>query len=754
MSLKAKCMSVFALALTPLIAAQSNDAPPPTETINVELKTMPHRAFAGLRQNDAPQPVWTLGDIHPLGQPVISPDGHWLVITRRGDRYGELLVIVDLVNRKATEYKVPLPGVVGAAVFSRDGGELRGIVNTPQGYGFARWDFPAMKLKIIQLGPGVAFAAALTHKQDRAVVMREDGVACVFDVATGTKRFDVTIQQGKVDFYSAALAISPDDTVVNSGVIRPGNEWVRWSLTDGKRLASREVHEFLHWGRPVACNADGSALIVAAHFTMEMLSSATGERLAIYPGNGLNTLHNQPGVGLAAAPIGQGETFGIIDTQTGQLRMWAKHDVRPPAQHGYAGWAAISPDGKMAYSADYSSVKAWDLAGELERKPEWLFAGHPARALFKSPDGRRLIAVGETVENWDLETRRLLSSQPSAWLRQGRGGDLLPEWETGRNTRLIYAAGDRVRAVVMDEEGAQVYDLKDGKAILRLGAPRSETASSTANVEPGSGSHSSERQPTSVSFPKPSGYPGMAVSPDGTRLLVTTKSDLDVMHWSEIMHLAQILSVGFPVIPSESCFGSLTTLWNLETGRRLAVFANFSGPAKLVRFSTDGRMIVIVAENGSISVLRFDPNGDPVAEVVAPPTSRADRATAGANDVLMPSPDRLYVGTERGVLSTWDRIGGIWRKRFEHQITAANTSFKFPGVITRLAVSPSGRTLAAVIIDPMKEGTVLLLDTASGTVKAWLDDHVSDLCFLGEQSIATTSIRIWNLDTLFDKARH
>ena len=426
MSFKSKFIAAVVLALTPLIRAQSNDAPPPAETINVELKTMPRRAFAGLRQNDAPQPVWTLGDLHPLGQPVISPDGHWLVITREGDRYGEWLVVVDLVNRKATEYRVPVLGVIGAAEFSRDGRALLGIVNTPEGYSFARWDFPAMKMAMTQLGPGIAFASALTHAQDRAVVMREDGVIGVFDLASGTKRFEVTFQQGKVNFFSAALAISPDDTVVNSGVIRP-NEWVRWSLADGKRLESREVHEFLYWARPVACNADGSALLVAGHSLMVMLSSASGELLATYPGNGLNTLHNQPGVGLAAAPIGQGETFGIIDTQTGQLRMWARHAVRPPAQHGYAGWAAISPDGKMAYSADYSSVKAWDLAGELERKPEWLFAGHPARALFKSLDGRRLFAVGETVETWDLETRRLLSSQPSAWLRQGRGGDLLPE---------------------------------------------------------------------------------------------------------------------------------------------------------------------------------------------------------------------------------------------------------------------------------------------------------------------------------------
>ena len=204
-----------------------NFPPPPLQKIAVDLTKLPRQTFAGLRQHDAPQPVWTLEHYHTLGQPDISPDGRWLVVTRTGawDRHGEWLVVVDLVNRVATDYKVPAPGLVGAAVFSRDGRELLGIVNTPEGHGFARWSFPAMTVAVTPLGAGVAFAAALTHAQDRAVVMREDGVTGVFDLALCTKLFEVTFQQGKMAFYSTALAISPDDTVVASGVIHPGNEW-------------------------------------------------------------------------------------------------------------------------------------------------------------------------------------------------------------------------------------------------------------------------------------------------------------------------------------------------------------------------------------------------------------------------------------------------------------------------------------------------------------------------------------------------
>ena len=714
------------VAVVPAIAAAPPDeAAPPLQTIDVDLKTLARRPFAGLRQLDAPQPVWTLEHEHPLGQPIISPDGRWLVITRAGDwhKHGEWLVVVDLVNRKATDCKVPAPGLVGSAVFAANGRELLGIVNTPEGYGYARWGFPAMKVAITQMGQGTAIAAALSHAKDRAVVMREDGVIGVFDLAGGAKRFEVTYQKDKVEFYSAAIAITPDDTVVTSGAIQPGNEWVRWRLADGTRLESREAHQHLAWGRPVAYTADGSALLVAAHSVMMMLAASTGERLATYPGNGLNSLHSQPGVRLAGAPIGAGETFGVIDTQTGQLRMWAKHAARPPAPLGYADWACIAPDGTMAYSADYFSIKAWDLAGELSRKPEWLFAGHPAVSLFKSPDALHLLAVGETVDTWDLQTRRLIASQPSEWLRQARAGDLRPEWETGRMTRGVYLSEGRVRAVVLDEEGAQVYDLKDGKAILRLGVPFTQAVATAACLSALSaltlgvpfvqavGAANDVVPVSGATFPRKSGYPSIAASPDGTRLLVASKRGPE------------------PGV----------TLWSLETGRRLAVLGDDSEAPSLARFSTDGRAIIIVTSEGRVSVTHFDGSGAPITEAVTSTERLGGLATSEANDVLMPTPDRLYVATQRGVLSTWVRIGGKWRKWREHRISAN---------ITRLALAPSGGTLAAVLYDPTNQGSVLVLNAETGSVEARLDDNVSDVCFIAERTLATSSIRIWNLDEL------
>ena len=312
---------------------------PPVQTNLVDLKTMPRQTFTGLRQNEAPAPAWTLEHYHALGHPVISPDGKWLVITRPGNwfRHGECLVVVDLMNRKVSEHTPPLPGVVGSVVFDREGRNLLGVVNTTGGYSLARWDFPAMSLNLTNLGTGIAIAATLTHAQDRVLVMRDDGIVGVFDATDGAKLLDVGFQKGKPEFYSSALVVTADDAIIISGVVHPANQLVRWRLADGSRVESLPAQQHLAWGRTFATTRDGKTVLGITSFGLAALDSATGESRATYPGNGLYTLHYQPAMDLAAAPIGQGESFGVVDVTTGQLRFWAKHAARPPAPLGYAG---------------------------------------------------------------------------------------------------------------------------------------------------------------------------------------------------------------------------------------------------------------------------------------------------------------------------------------------------------------------------------------------------------------------------------
>lgn len=694
---------------------------PPPETFAIALKDIPRQSFKSVSQTEAPRPLWTLDHYHPLGHPAISPDGRWLALNRAEGKEGKVIVLVDLVNRKPSEHRVPAPGLVGEPVFSRDSQELWSVVNSPSGFAFARWSLPSMTPRLQPLEAGEAIAAAFTHAQDRAVVMRADGVAAVFDLSSAAKLHEVAHQQNQANFYFTSLAISPDDRFVSSGVIHPGNEYVRWRLSDGARVETVSAKEHLSWGRPAIATRDGKTIFVAAHHELLSLDAATGERRATYPGNGLNTLHYQPTVDLVAAPVGQGETFALIDGTSGQTRFTAKHAARPPAEYGYVNWAAVAPDGKTAYSASYFTLFAWDVSKLGGAGPDFLSIGNSYQTLLPATNGMSLIAVGETLDTWDLDSRRILSTRPSRLLRGDRAGDS-PEWRTGRSTAGVWRSDDAVHALRLDEEGAQIYDATSEKPLLRLGSRRSSvlTRSHDARVA----LKALWQTPSSYprvwfdTFPFQGGYLHLAASPDGRHLVVTTFDG------------------------QNPC----ATLWSTESGRLLAILADSSVGARLARFSADGQRVLLASSTGGLAIFHLKEGAEPALEIVSP-ASPEGRIRAIPGDITMSGTDRLYAGTTNGVLQSWNRSpGGGWHLRFEHSLTDNNTSAQFPAPVSRLAVSPSGRTLAVALFNPANQGSILIIDTETGAIREQLDEHVSDICFLDEHTLATTGIRLWKLE--------
>jgi WD40 repeat protein len=707
--------------VTPALVIPPQPPAPPPETFAIALKDIPRQSFKSVSQTQAPQPLWTLDHYHPLGHPAISQDGRWLALNRAEGKEGKVIVLFDLLNRKSSEYPVPAPGLVGEPVFSRDSKELWSVVNSSSGFAFSRWSLPAMNLQTVPLESGEAIHAAFTHAQDRVVVMRADGVAAVFDLASAAKLHEVTYQQTKANFYFTSLAISPDDQFVSSGVIHPGNEYVRWRLADGARVETVSPKEHLSWGRPAITTRDGKTIFVAAHHELLSLDAATGERRATYPGNGLNTLHYQPTFDLVAAPVGQGETFALIDGATGQTRFTAKHAARPPAEYGYVNWAAVAPDGKTAYSGSYFTLFAWDISTLGSGGPDFLSIGNHYRTLLPSADGNSLIAAGETLDTWDLRSRRILSTQASRLLRGDRAGDS-PEWRTGRSTAGVWRAGDAVHALRLDEEGAQIYDAVSEKPLLRLGSPRSAVV--TKPQDPHTALKALWQTPSSYprvwfdTFPFQGGYLHLAASPDGRHLVVTTFDG------------------------QNPC----ATLWSTATGRLLAVLADSSVGARLARFSPDGQSVLLASSTGGLAIFHLREGLAPTLEIVSH-ASPEGRIRDILGDVAMSGTNRLYVGTTNGVLQSWHRSpDGGWHLRFEHRLTDNNTSAQFPAPVARLGVSPSGRTLAVALFNPAEQGSILIINTDNGAIRSRLDEHVSDIGFLDERTLATTGIRLWTLE--------
>jgi WD40 repeat protein len=696
-------------------------APPPpaprTEQIVADLASLPRQTFAGIFQKDAPQPLWTLEHKHPLGHPAISPDGRWLVITRTGDwfRHGEWLVVIDLQNRTSREHRVPAPGLAQPAEFAPDGARLLGVVNTPRGHGIARWTLPALDCTITELGEGRAIAAALTHRQDRALVMRESGAVVVYDLADGSKRLEVPPQSPKTEFFQAGLAVSPDDQLVAAGAIHPGNEWVLWRLDTGERVPAIPTKQHLSWGRRAAFDHTGQRISLG----WALLSSGSGERLFSYPGNGGRGFHYQPRQNLLSAAIGDGRSFGIVDVATGQLIFSVAHAARAPAPLGYADWAAVSPDGKTVYSANYFSVFAWDLGLLEKRKPDWLFAGQSTRGLTPVAKGARLLALGDRLDVWNLPTRQLERSQSLDALGLHGDSESVP---SEKRRRMIggFCAVDTVFGIVASGEIAETFDLSTGRRGVTLGRTEAEiTADFRALLaQPGMAREAlmqqGERLRAEV-FPR-GGYNPISLdaSPDGKTLLV--------------------------VDPESRTHAA--ALWSLETGRLVRPLgAGQIEPAPHVaRLLEQGRVAVVGDDNGGLAFYATT-----TGELISRSDGAASRDNYGVSraqitEILHSVDGRtLYTADRNQRVARWERFAEGWRKRYEVEFPA-----KAP--LVRLALSPGGTRLAASLYNGSMGGSIVVLDAPSGQVRAVLEEDTRELAFVSENQIATSGIRLWSLE--------
>jgi WD40 repeat protein len=690
--------------------------------IAADVATLPHHTFSGIFQKDPPQSLWTLDHYHSQGYPVISPDGRWLVLTRTGDwfRHGEWLVVVDLKNRTALEQRVPPPGLTPPAVFSLDGTLLLGVVNTPRGHGLARWKMPSLEVSIADLGEGVAISATFTHKQDRVLVMREGGDVTVYDLADGRKRLEVAPHDPSAKFYNSALAVSPDDQLVAAGIIQPGNQWVLWRLDTGERVPATPTKQHLSWGRVAAFDRTGEHIFTGAS-GWSILSPASGERLFSFPGNGGEAFHYQPTQDLLSAAIGDGRSFGIVNVATGQLVFSVAHAARPPAPLGYADWAAVSPDGKTAYSANYFSVFAWDLTVLERRKPDWLFAGQSAGRLLPIENGARLLALGERLEVWNLATRKLERVQRLDALGLHQSYESVsPE----KRRRMIgnFRAGSSLVGIVASGEVAETFDLTTGRRGLALGRTEAEIMAELQTLvsKPNVTREEMIRQGSQLRaevFPRGGGGDGalsMDASPDGKWLLVTDPQSRE--------HLA--------------------SLWSLETGHLIRVLGVRSdGPAaRVVRMLDRGRLAVIGDDNGGLGFYELN-TGDLISRSDGMP-SRDNYGVSRAQitEVLATADGKVIYTSDRNQrIARWERFAEGWRKRYE---------IEFPSTapLVRLALSPGGTRLAADLFNGSMNGFIAVIDAASGAVRSILNEDTWDVAFVSENQLATSGVRIWTIE--------
>jgi len=205
---------------------------------------------------------------------------------------------------------------------------------------------------------GTVYSVSISADGGRLVSASSDKTVRIWDTATGR---ELRTLQGHKE-RALSVSISPNGERIVSG----GCDGVIkiWDTSTGSELTSIPAHD--HWIWSVSFSPDGKT-IVSGSFdnTIKLWNAETGAPI--------RTLH-------------------------GHL--------------GMVGPVAFSPDGKhIAGGAEQAMVKIWNADSGVEVATLPRHSGeeyYSAYGITFSPDGRRIVAAGETSKVWDLETGKEL----------------------------------------------------------------------------------------------------------------------------------------------------------------------------------------------------------------------------------------------------------------------------------------------------------------------------------------------------------
>ncbi len=513
-----------------------------------------------------------------------------------------------------------------------------------------------------------------THWVDRVAFAPDGGLLASADVASNVRVWDVRTGEAVRTLPGRGVGFSPDGRAL---AVCSGAGTQFWGPRTGEKL--REIAApgtrlaFSPGGRLLAVGSDGGLAV-------QVFDAVTGAPLCALAG------HSGPVMGLAFGPDGRSLATASAD---GAARVWdARSGVLQRVLRGHTGRVAcvgFHPCGRFLVSGGHQpgDVKLWDLTGPQEyvsaAAPE---GAEEIEALAFAAEGSQVVVVrrGGQVRAHDagsgvklrecavaLTAEWLVPAATAALTADGRllaaVGATAPRevtlWEadTGKEVRRLAAHAARVFHLAFSRDGNRLASMslaytQDGSSARELRVWDADTGRLLRDWRPGGVTAPGSRR---------SIYGALALSPDGRSVAF---DDYAGGEGGQTRSRARVCEVG--------------------SGDELLSLEGLTGQVSGLRFSGDGRRLVLVSASGRVMVYETA-DGRPLyaAPLQGPPHGPGEAAF---------SPDgRLLAAADREQVKVWEVESG----RDVMVLRGAPPRTKDGGFNPKVVWSDDGRRLAA-----------------------------------------------------------